>query len=66
MGEGAIDATLIEAQFAGDVFRLRLLIGSGAELVVRRPAAAGRRGLTIGQTAAIAWQPHHATAFARG
>ena len=63
MGETAIDATLIEAQFLGDTYRLRLLIGSGAELIVRRPAAAGLRGLAAGRVAAVAWQPHHAAAF---
>jgi putative spermidine/putrescine transport system ATP-binding protein len=64
MGEGALDATLIEAQFWGDFYRLRLLIGSGAELVVRRPAIAGLRGLTPGRPCAVAWQSHHAMAFA--
>ena len=62
MGEGAIDATLVEAQFLGEAYRLRLLIGSGAELVVRRPAAAGLRGLMVGRGAAVAWQSHHAQA----
>ncbi len=61
MGGEAIDARLIEAQFQGDSYRLRLLIGSGTEIVVRRPAAAGLRGLADG--CAIAWQTHHATAF---
>ncbi len=64
MGEGALDATLIDVQFLGETYRLRLLIGSGVELVVRRPAAAGLRGLSVGQQAAIAWQAHHAAAFA--
>ena len=63
MGEGALDATLIEARFLGGTYRLRLLIGSGASLVVIRPAAAGLRGLAVGRAAAIAWQPHHALAF---
>jgi len=63
IGDGALDATLIETQFHGDTYRLRLLIGSGAEIVVRRPAGAGLRGLTPGQVAAIAWQPYHAIAF---
>ncbi len=64
MGDGALDATLIESQFWGDSYRLRLLIGSGAELVVRRPAIAGLRGLSAGRTCAVAWQSHHAMAFA--
>ena len=63
MGEGALDATLIESQFWGDSYRLRLLIGSGAELVVRRPAIAGLRGLVAGRHCAVAWQSHHAMAF---
>jgi ABC-type Fe3+/spermidine/putrescine transport system ATPase subunit len=63
MGEGAIDARMLEAQYWGDTYRLRLLIGSGVELVVIRPALAGLRGLTPGRTAAIAWQTHHAMAF---
>lgn len=63
MGGWALDATMIEAQFMGDTWRLRLLLGSGAELIVRRPAAAGLRGLQPGNSVAIAWQPYHATAF---
>ena len=64
MGDGALDATLIETQFWGDSYRLRLLIGSGAELVVRRPAIAGLRGLAPGRPCAVAWQSHHAMVFA--
>lgn len=63
MGEGAIDARLLDAQFWGDCYRLRLLIGTGTELVVRRPAIGGLRGLVPGREASIAWQPHHAMAF---
>ena len=63
MGGWALDATLIETQFMGDVFRLRLLLGSGAELIVRRPTGAGLRGLSPGRKVAVAWQPYHATAF---
>lgn len=63
MGEGAIDARMLETQFWGDTYRLRLLIGSGVELVVRRPSLAGLRGLAAGREAAIAWQPHQAFAF---
>jgi putative spermidine/putrescine transport system ATP-binding protein len=63
MGGHAIDATLIEAKFEGESYRLRLLIGTGAEIIVRRPAAAGLRGLHVGASASLAWQPHHAGAF---
>ncbi len=63
MGEGALEATLLEIQFWGDTYRMRLLIGSGAELIARRPTLAGLRGLSPGQQAAIAWQPHHALAY---
>jgi putative spermidine/putrescine transport system ATP-binding protein len=64
MGGDAMDATLLEVLHLGEQIRLRLLLGSGAELVVKRPAAAGTRGLTVGNTVAIAWQPGHAMAFA--
>ena len=66
MGLGAKvapDATLIEVLHLGEQICLRLLIGTGAELVVKRPAAAGTRGLTVGSTVAIAWQPSHARAL---
>ncbi len=63
MGAHAVDATLIEARFQGDSYRLVLLIGSGAQVIVKRPAAAGLRGLAVGGTVALAWQPHHAFAF---
>jgi putative spermidine/putrescine transport system ATP-binding protein len=63
MGEGAIDAAVLETQFFGDSYRLRLLIGSGAEIIVRRPAASSLRNLEAGDAAAIAWQSHHALAF---
>ena len=63
MGAHAVDATLVEARCTGDSYRLRLLIGSGALVTVSRPAAAGLRGLSVGGTAALAWQPHHALAF---
>ncbi len=63
MGEGAIEAKVLEALNLGDTVRVRLLLGSGAELLVKRPAAAGMRGLQPGQTVAVAWQPEHAAAF---
>jgi putative spermidine/putrescine transport system ATP-binding protein len=66
MGGDALDATIFEVLHLGEQIRLRLLVGSGAELVVKRPAAAGTRGLLVGQTVAIAWQPVHAMAFAVG
>jgi ABC-type Fe3+/spermidine/putrescine transport system ATPase subunit len=55
MGETALDATLIEALHLGEAVRLRLLLGSGAEVLIKRPAAAGLRGLRPGQQVAIAW-----------
>jgi ABC-type Fe3+/spermidine/putrescine transport system ATPase subunit len=64
MGEAAIDATLIAARFAGATTRLRALIGSGAELVIDRPTGAMLRGLIAGEPVAVAWQPHHAIAYA--
>jgi len=63
MGEGAIDATIIEARATGEKLFFRLLIGSGAEIIVTRPAATGMRGLKPGNQAAIAWQPHRALVF---
>ncbi len=63
MGEGAIEAKVLEALNLGDTVRLRLLLGSGSELLVKRPVAAGMRGLQPGQTVAVAWQPEHAAAF---
>jgi ABC-type Fe3+/spermidine/putrescine transport system ATPase subunit len=63
MGENALDAAVIEALHMGDQLRLRVLIGAGAEVLVKRPAAAGLRGLAPGQTVAIAWQPAHAKIF---
>ena len=63
MGDGAIEATLLEALHLGDGVRLRLLLGSGAELLVKRPLAAGLRGLKQGEQVAVAWQPEHALVF---
>ncbi len=63
LGADALDAILIEARFVGDSYRLRFLIGTGAAIVAKRPAVAGLRGLIVGQTAALAWQAHQATAF---
>ncbi len=63
MGEGALDAVVLEALYLGDVVRLRLLLGAGQELVVKRPAAAGLRGLRAGEEVAVAWQAEHAWVF---
>jgi putative spermidine/putrescine transport system ATP-binding protein len=63
MGDGALDATLLEALNLGDTVRLRLLLGSGAELLVKRPLGAGTQGLRTGQPVAVAWQPEHAAVF---
>jgi putative spermidine/putrescine transport system ATP-binding protein len=63
MGGNALDATLLEANFEGDSYRLRLLIGSGTELIARRPAAAGLRGFSPNAAVSVAWQAHHASAF---
>jgi putative spermidine/putrescine transport system ATP-binding protein len=63
MGDGALDATVLEALHLGDTLQLRLLLGAGQEVLASRPAAAGTRGLRAGQGVAIAWQPHHASVF---
>ncbi len=64
MGEDALDATVLEALHLGLSVRLRLLLGTGQEISVLRPAAAGLRGLRQGEGVAIAWQPHQAQVFA--
>lgn len=63
IGDDALDATVLETLVLGDVLRLRLLLGTGAEVLVKRPAAAGLRGLSAGARVAMAWQPHHGQAF---
>ena len=60
MGEGALDAKLLEVLHLGDLVRLRLLLGSGTEVLIKRPLAPG---LHPGQRVAIAWQPGHARVF---
>jgi putative spermidine/putrescine transport system ATP-binding protein len=65
MGEGAIPATLLEAIYQGDHIRLRLNAGTPpTAITVKRPAGAPL-SLSPGQPCAIAWQPHHARAFAQ-
>jgi putative spermidine/putrescine transport system ATP-binding protein len=59
MGEGALDATVLEVLNLGDAVRLRLLLGAGEALVVRRPAGVAIAGLSPGEPVAVAWQPHH-------
>jgi putative spermidine/putrescine transport system ATP-binding protein len=63
MGDDALDAVVLEALHLGDGVRLRLLLGAGQEVLVKRPAAAGLRGLRPGEGVAIAWQPQHANVF---
>lgn len=63
MGDGAIDASVVEVRFGGGQTMLRLLIGAGAELLVQRPSAAPLAGLRPGGSCAVAWQPHHAMVF---
>ena len=48
MGQGALQATVIEARCLGESWRVSVLIGSGASVVLRRPAAAGLRGVAPG------------------
>jgi putative spermidine/putrescine transport system ATP-binding protein len=66
MGEAALDTTVLEALNLGDTVRLRLLLGAGQEVLVKRPAAAGLRGMRAGQNVAIAWQPANAVVFPAG
>ncbi len=64
MGDGAIPATLIEAIYQGDHIRLRVNAGTPATpITIKRPAGAPLT-LAPGQPAALAWQAHHARAFA--
>ena len=68
MGGGALPATLLEAIYLGDHIRLLLRVGAPgfptAEIAVKRPAGVPMAGLEPGLPAALAWQPHHARAFA--
>ncbi len=68
MGEGALPATLLEAIYLGDHIRLLLRVGAPGfpttEITVKRPAGVPMAGLEPGLPAALAWQPHHARAFA--
>ncbi|WP_052401763.1 ABC transporter ATP-binding protein [Muricoccus aerilatus] len=62
MGGDAVAARLLEARFAGDHLRLRLLIGEGGELVCHRPL-----GLPLpepGEEASIAWDLAAARVYA--
>jgi len=63
MGENALAAVVEEIVYQGDHTRLRLVIGEGTDLVVKRPAAAGPARLAVGRPAAVAWQPAHALVF---
>lgn len=65
MGEDALSAVVIDIAYRGDHRRIRVTIGEGADLIVRRPTAAGLGGLVVGQPAAVAWQGYHARAFLR-
>jgi hypothetical protein len=64
MGEGAIQAHLIDTSFAGDVQLMRFALdtkrGNARELLVSRPSGAipPRRS-----DMCLAWQAHHARAF---
>ena len=64
----ALPATLLEAIYLGDHIRLLLRVGAPGfpttEIAVKRPAGVPMAGLEPGLPAALAWQPHHARAFA--
>jgi putative spermidine/putrescine transport system ATP-binding protein len=62
LGEGALDAECREVIFQGDHVRLRLAFGSGAELVVKRPAG-GPALPQPGTRAAVAWSVADARGF---
>jgi putative spermidine/putrescine transport system ATP-binding protein len=65
LGEGALPARLEEAIFLGDHVRLRLALGDGGEILVKRPAGAGRLPAP-GGPAAVAWPEGAALAFREG
>lgn len=65
MGEDALPASVLEVLELGDVLRLRLLLGTGEEILVKRPAAAGTRGLAPGRSVSIAWQMQHGRVYSR-
>jgi putative spermidine/putrescine transport system ATP-binding protein len=62
--DDAMPATLIETIYLGDHVRLRLDIGAGTQITVKRPAGAPMGGFTPGAVLSVAWQAHHALAFA--
>ncbi len=62
LGAGAMPARLLEAIFLGDHVRLRLALGSGAEITAKRAVGGGALP-EVGGPAAIAWPPSHAFAF---
>jgi putative spermidine/putrescine transport system ATP-binding protein len=62
LGPGALPAQVADAVFLGEVVRLRLTLGNGGSLTVRRPAAIGGNW-GPGASCAVAWQPEHAIAF---
>lgn len=66
MGADAIPAVVEDMTFHGDHTRLRLVIGEGLVLLVRRPAAAGTSGLVPNRPAALAWRADHARVFRVG
>lgn len=63
LSESALDTTVLEALYLGETVRLRVLLGAGQEIILKRPAAAGLRGMRPGQSVAIAWQPDTAVVF---
>jgi ABC-type Fe3+/spermidine/putrescine transport system ATPase subunit len=69
MGDRALPAETVSLDWRGDHVRLTLRLGADggrpAALLVKRPAGAVLTGLTPGQNAAVAWQPHHALVLAR-
>ena len=63
-GGSMVPATLQEAVHFGDHLRLRFRLADGGEVLVRRPPAAVTVELHADRPALLAWQPHHARAFA--
>ena len=63
LGDGALAATLEAVTFAGDHLHLALRVGD-TRVIVKRPAGAGLDRAEPGTVMSMAWQAHHAMAFA--
>lgn len=63
LGAEALAATVVETVFLGDHVRVRVRLGDGSLLTVKRPAYAFDARLKPGARVALAWSAEHAIAF---